>query len=101
MGQIYWASKTTAQTLVGPNLKTTENNTPEFDSLFPQNVLNLNFQNYWTTSVEMTVAWKSNITDTSNIECVCHALGMAYCCDKEVPGLSMVPIVFLVTVNTI
>ena len=31
------------------------------------------------------------MVDTSNIECVRHALCMAYCCDKEVQGLHMVP----------
>ena len=47
-------------------------------------------------NVVKTVVWKlhiekSNIVDTSNIGWVWHALCMAYCCDQEVPGLSMKP----------
>ena len=50
----------------------------------------------WTTKIDMIFAWKlraqnCNIMDTRNIEWVWHALCMAYCCDKQMPGLSMVP----------
>ena len=50
----------------------------------------------WTTKIDMIFAWKlraqnCNIMDTRNIECVWHALCMAYCCDKQMPGFSMVP----------
>ena len=54
----------------------------------------------------MTVSWKlhvqkSKIVNTRNIECVWHALCMAYCCDKEMLSCQWCQIVIIITVNTI
>ena len=61
-----------------------------------------------TTNLETTVYWKlwvrkSDILDTSDtaIECVWHALCMTYCCDKVLPGLRMVKIDIIITINRI
>ena len=44
---------------------------------------------------------KSYILDTSNIECVWHALCVTYCCHEDAPGLFVVTIVIFITVNTV
>ena len=87
-----------AQLLVGRNLKTTHQNYTKLQKTFSQHALNhiVNFQCKWTTNVEMTVTLKlcvqkSDIVHTRNIECAQHALCIAYCCDKVVTSLSMVP----------
>ena len=76
-----YGQKKVAQHLVGHNFKTARKNSTKLHTTFFQHVFNhyVNFQSKWTTNVEMTVvlrlgAEKSNIVDTSNIVCVCHAL---------------------------
>ena len=70
-----------AQLLEGRNFKTARKNSTKLHTPFFQHVLNhfVNFQSEWITNVEITVALrlgveKSNIVDTSNIECVWRAL---------------------------
>ena len=54
-------------------------------------------------NVEMTVVrnlhiQKSNIVDTSSIDCFWYELEVALCCDKTLPGLTVGPTVNLITV---
>ena len=97
LSYIGWCKKM-AQLLVGHNFKFAAQEFTKIHSKVLPYVFSqiMNFQHKWTTNVEMAIAWKlcvqiSIIVDTSNIECVQHALCMAYCCDKLVPSLSMVP----------
>ena len=65
------------QHLVEYDFKTAEQNSTNFHTTLSQHVLNhiLNFQSQsqWTTKVKKCVK-KSIIVDTTNIECVWHAI---------------------------
>ena len=55
-------------------------------------------------NVEMTVVQKlhiqkSNIVDTSSIDCVWYELEVTLRCDKTLPGLTIGPTVNLITFN--
>ena len=87
---------------MGYNFQTTRKITTKLHTTFFQDVFNhfVNFRSKWTINVELTAALKlgvqkSNIGDIGFCTIfgrALHALCMVYCWNKEVPGLSVVPI---------